>query len=146
MLSRVTCLHHDDWLEAALRDPDRAVRETASMVLSWLSEASGPTVPPRELLPPDDACVDSYECAERALPGARGYEWEYTVEVWRTDGLQLGAYFVSTCQEDDRHARSIALGQAILANVGRRGDAFDPEHAATFIVDKQRTPRGATRA
>jgi len=144
MLAWVTCGQRDEWLKAARRDTDRGVRDTAGIVSSWLCPAEGPPCPARELRAVD--LEDPDDAAECALLGTRGYEWEYAVEVWRGDGLQLGVFFVSTCQEDDRHARSIALGQAILANVGPQGDAFDPEFAATFIVDKGRRPRGPTRA
>jgi len=145
MLAQVACPQRDAWLEGALGDSDRAVRETATIAIAWVSSvrAGGDGVPDAADRPPSSASDDQ---AERALPGARGYEWEYTVEVWRGDGLQLGIYFVRTCEEDDDHARSIALGQAILANSGTRGDSFDPELAATFIVDKGRRPRGPTRA
>lgn len=142
MLALITCAQRDGWLRAALRDSDRGVRDTAGIVLSWLSLCEERAYPARERVA---VASEPEDGAERALPAMYGYEWEYAVEVWRRDGLQLGVYFVSTCQEDDRHARSIALGQAILANVGPRGDAFDPESAATFIVDKGRRPRGPTR-
>ncbi len=144
MLASVSCRQREEWLHSALRDSDRCVRETAGIVLSWLCSAE-----PSEYAASEDPAApptDSDDVAERALLGAQGYEWEYAIEVWRRDGLQLGVFFVSTCQEDDRHARSIALGQAILANTGPRGDTFDPEFAATFIVDKGRRPRGPTRA
>jgi len=144
MLASVVCTQSDAWLQAALRDPDRAVRETAGIVRAWLSPAGAPECPLRESLGALSSQLD--DGAERALIAERGYEWEYTIEVWRNDGLQLGAFFVCTCQEDDHHARSIALGQAILANVGPHGDTFDPEFAATFIVGKGRRPRGPTRA
>ncbi len=144
MLASVVCAQRDQWLQAALGDPDRGVRDTAGIVRAWLCPAGVPECPDRETLGAVSTQTD--DGAERALFAERGYEWEYTIEVWRSDGLQLGAFFVSTCQEDDHHARSIALGQAILANVGPHGDAFDPESAATFIVDKGRRPRGSTRA
>lgn len=69
---------------------------------------------------------------------ALGWQWEYVVEVWRDDGLLVGAYLATTCEEDDEHARRIALGQAILANAGGKGDAFDAATAAAFIVGKRR--------
>ena len=146
MLASVTCGQRHEWLRAALRDSNRGVRETAGIVLSWVCPAEGSACPPRELTAANPVYPGDGDAAERALLGTHGYEWEYAIEVWRRDGLQLGVYFVSTCQEDDHHARSIALGQAILANVGPHGDAFDPEFAATFIVDKGRRPRGPTRA
>lgn len=144
MLASVTCAQRDEWLRAALGDSDRGVRDTASIVLSWLCPAEESACSAREPTARDPGDPD--DAAEHALLRTHGYEWEYAIEVWRHDGLQLGVYFVSTCQEDDRHARSIALGQAILANVGAHGDVFDPEFAATFIVDKERRPRGPTRA
>ena len=146
MLASVACPQRDAWLAVALGDPDRGVRDTATIVRAWLTPCPELScLPVREVMADGSAQADPDDEPERALPGACGYEWEYTVEVWRMDGLQLGSYFVRTCQEDDRHARSIALGQAILANVGTRGDAFDPELAATFIVEKSRRPRGPTR-
>lgn len=151
MLSRVDCQQRTLWLETALGDHDRAVRETAGLVLAWLApppvstSARDVTLERGRVLASEVSGRDPDNDVDGALLAARGYEWEYTVEVWRVDGLQLGVYFMSTCQEDDRHARSIALGQAILANAGMHGDAFDPEHAATFIIDKRRSPRGTTR-
>ncbi len=146
MLASVACPQRDAWLDIALRDLDRGVRDTATIVRAWLTPCADAGLPVREVIVDGIADSDPDDGPERALPGVCSYEWEYTVEVWRMDGLPLGSYFVRTCQEDDRHARSIALGQAILANVGTRGDAFDPELAATFIVDKSRRPRGPTRA
>lgn len=146
MLATLECLQRDAWLDAALRDSDRGVRETAAIVVAWLGSAATDADPVHGVCATQPAPPNPDEMSERALPGAYGYEWEYTIEVWRMDGLQLGTYFVRTCEEDDRHARSIALGQAILANTGSRGDLFDPEFAATFIVDKGKRPRGSTRA
>lgn len=138
MLVHVSCSQREEWLDAALRDSDRGVRETAIAVRAWLGPCAESDCPARERLRSARSRADSSDHAEQVLLGVDGYRWEYTVEVWRMDGLLVGSYFVSTCQEDDGHARSIALGQAILANFGTRGDAFNPEMAATFIVDKRR--------
>jgi len=146
MLAAIACPQRDAWLDIALRDPDRGVRETAGIVRAWVGPCASNDGIGRSAALERPSSPDGDDTTERALPGASGYEWEYTIEVWRMDGLQLGVYFVSTCREDDHHARSVALGQAILANAGAQGDSFDPELAATFIVDKGRRPRGPTRA
>jgi len=147
MLVHVRCDERLTWLEAATGDSDEGVRETALAVLAWVLPVIEPPWPERE------ACVrhgriDSAEfCGESVAESVatRG-GWEYAIEVWRSDGLLVGVYAVTTCEEDDVHARSIALGQAILANTGRRGDVFDPATAATFIVAKhERGPGSATR-
>jgi hypothetical protein len=66
------------------------------------------------------------------------WRWQYTAEVWASDGLVVGVFGSSSFGEDDEHAKRIALGQAILANAGPRADAFDPAGAAAFIVSKER--------
>ena len=62
------------------------------------------------------------------------------VEIWREDGLLVGSYLVATCEENDEHAKRVALGQAILANAGGKGDEFDAATAASFIVGKRHLP------
>ena len=145
MLARVDCPSRLGWLEDALRDGDEGVRATALAVIAWVLPAVAPTWPQREAC--DRVSPDAETRVQSRLENLarERYQWEYTVEVWRTDGLLLGVYAVTTCEEDDGHARSIALGQAILANVGRRGDRFDPATAATFIVSKRNCARGPTR-
>lgn len=151
MLAILECPERDAWLDTAERDRCRAVRETASIVRAWVDVEPDGGRSGREpgYVPDGDSCgrdpLSERGLVETSLIGRRGWEWEYTVEVWRADGLAVGAYFVTTCAEDDRHACSLALGQAILANTAGLGDAFDPECAATFITDKACRPRGTTR-
>lgn len=147
MLVHVCCDERLAWLEGALSDSDEGVRHTALAVLAWVLPVADPPWPAREA---GGQCArtgqaDSGAGSLAESAATRG-GWEYAIEVWRSDGLLVGVYAVTTCEEDDIHARSIALGQAILANTGRRGDAFDPATAATFIVAKnERGPRSATR-
>lgn len=139
MLTRVDCDERIRWLEEAASDSDDAVNETALCVLAWVAEPVEPPWPQRE-----DPCFDrmSEMCIEDEPRASRAsgsrWKWEYVVEIWRDDGLLLGTYLAATCKEDDEHARRIALGQAILANSGGRGDAFDAGTAAAFIVSKER--------
>lgn len=145
MLAILLCPDRERWLESSLCDPDSAVRETAIIASAWVCEHAQKSWPDREDLDANPGRSGAFERIESGPSINHGYEWEYTIEVWRTDGLVLGSFFVNTCAEDDTHARSLALGQAILANTGYRGDRFDPEHAATFIVEKERCGRVATR-
>lgn len=139
MLAHVACDNRVSWLETACTDSDASVAATARIVLSWVAEATTPQWPERE-----DPRFDPVVCtrAEQAVrsprEGPSRWQWEYVVEVWREDGLLVGVYFAATCQEDDEHARRIALGQAILENAGGRGDSFDAGTAASFIVGKRR--------
>lgn len=141
MLARVDCAHRAEWLETACADGDEAVASTALTVLSWVAEPDTPHWPQRED-PRFDRVADSpADAAPWVDTGGRSrWRWEYVVEIWRDDGLLVGAYFAATCEEDDEHARRIALGQAILANAGGVGDAFDASTAAAFIVGKRRLP------
>jgi hypothetical protein len=141
MLARVRGDRCMAWLEEALADSDEAVSATATCALAWVVEADDPPWPQRE--DPsfdriaDQMTDDSDFAASTMLPG---WQWEYVLEVWRDDGLLLGVFLATTCAEDDEHAKRIALGQAILANAGGRGDAFDASTAAAFIVGKRRLP------
>ena len=144
MLARVDCSMRIEWLERATGDDDHGVRDIAVAVLAWVLPMPEPPWPRREACgrepDTDGVGLDRFGDAE-----TQRHQWEYAVEVWRNDGLLLGVYAITTCEEDDHHARSIALGQAILSNTGNRGDRFDPEKAATFIVGKRRCARGPTR-
>jgi len=140
MLARVQCADRMRWLEVACADSDEAVATTAQAVLSWVVEPPEPPWPQRE-----DPCFDRVApaCGEPVPPSGANtsrWKWEYVVEIWREDGLLVGAYFASTCAEDDDHAKRIALGQAILANSGKGGDSFDAATAAAFIVGKRYLP------
>lgn len=146
MLAHVDCEHRISWLEVALSDADEAVRATALAVLAWVLPAQDRSWPAREACDREGRGWDTSEDVERAGSHRARQGWEYAVEVWRSDGLLIGVYAVTTCGEDDPHARSIALGQAILANAGQRGDQFDPATSAMFIVSKCRRAIGdATR-
>ena len=141
MLARFSCTQRADWLERALADIDAGVRDTAEAVISWTLEPRASAWPQRE--DPRFDRVAQLREPESDLRGgpAAGHQWEYVVEIWREDGLLVGAFLASTCEEDDEHARRIALGQAILASVGPGGDAFEPRSAAAFIVAKRRASR-----
>jgi len=147
MLVHVPCDERLAWLKDAQSDPDEGVRHTALAVLAWVLPVTDPPWPAREADEPHGRIVPAdFDAETVAESAATRAGWEYAIEVWRSDGLLVGVYAVTTCEEDDVHARSIALGQAILANTGRRGDAFDPATAAAFIVAKhERGPREATR-
>jgi hypothetical protein len=146
MLANIDCRDRTEWLEAACSDADEGVAQTALGVLSWVAQPTDPPWPQREdprfdrvAAPLDEAAP----CVSTAAPSR--WQWEYVVEVWRDDGLLLGSYVAATCDDDDEHAKRIALGQAILANSGGTGDAFDAATAAAFIVAKRRLP-GRRRA
>jgi hypothetical protein len=148
MLSRVECQRRERWLAEACGDPDSAVRETARIVAAWVSEEPAEGFPQREdprfdVLAPLDPAAQSADAAAHFR-----WQWEYALEVWRDDGLLVGVYLATTCEEDDEHAKRIALGQAILASSTRGGDRFDPASAAAFIVAKRRIKADAesTRA
>lgn len=142
MLALVDCPKRERWLERAARDTDPAVRETALIVQAWVHPVAQVVWPDREGVV--SVMVDA-EDPEQPEFGGIASEWAYTVEVWRTDGFVVGSYFVTTCTEDDSHARSLALGHAILESTRERADAFDPEHAATFVVEKRQRRRGTTK-
>lgn len=141
MLARVDCHDRLRWLEAACADGDEAVAASALAVLSWVVEPAESTWPQRE-----DPRFDRVAhplgrtVAWTAAESRSRWRWEYVVEVWREDGLLIGSFLVATCDEDDVHAKRIALGQAILANAGDNGDAFDAATAAAFIVAKRQLP------
>jgi hypothetical protein len=138
MLSRVECEARQRWLDEAMHDPDQGVRDTAVIVSAWTLPVDVPLWPQREdpafdRMPPLDAGFDAHiESAVRLR-----WQWEYAVEVWRADGLLVGVYLSTACQEDDEQAKRIAWGQAILASSAPGGDAFDPAGAAAFIVGKR---------
>jgi len=139
MLAHVACESREMWLQSAASDSDVAVAQTALAVMSWVIAPTHPSWPQRE-----DPRFDRVDAppAEvfpwtQAQPASR-WKWEYVVEIWRDDGLLIGCYLAATCAEDDEHAKRIALGQAILANAGGRGDVFDAGTAAAFIVAKRR--------
>jgi hypothetical protein len=139
MLARVDCEPRARWLENACADPDPGVRETACIVMSWVAETKPAPWPEREdpgfdLLAPLDTMTEA--AADRAAQFR--WQWEYALEVWRDDGLLVGVFLATTCEEDDEHAKRIALGQAILANSAPGGERFDPALAAAFIVGKRR--------
>jgi hypothetical protein len=139
MLSHVACEQRIGWLEAARADPHTSVSMSAIAVLAWIAEPEGAPWPDRED-PSFDRLPDAPCRGNPVLesgPGSR-WQWEYVVEIWRDDGLLIGCYVAMTCAEDDEHAKRIALGQAIIANAGGRGDSFDAGAAAAFIVGKRR--------
>lgn len=139
MLALVECDERIPWLEAACSDGDVAVAQTAHVVLSWIVNPPEPPWPQRE-----DPAFDRLggpsadEVSQSPFERVLRWKWEYVVEVWREDGLLIGAFLAPTCEEDDEHARRVALGQAILANAGAHGEEFDAGTAAAFIVGKRR--------
>ena len=142
MLARIECAERAGWLETALTDSDEGVRDTALAVVGWTLRVSSAPWPDRED-PGFDRIPEASPEAEDELEilVAPNWQWEYSVEVWRADGLLLGVYLAVTCEEDDEHARCIAMGQAILASAAPSGDAFESDRAATFITEKRRVRR-----
>jgi hypothetical protein len=143
MLANVSCSRRAEWLATACRDGDAAVRQAAGTVTSWTLEVESPPWPQRE-----DPAFDRVPCLpepEELLDAGAGlgWEWEYAVEVWRSDGMLVGVFLCATHQDDNEHAKKIALGQAVLASAGPSGDRFDPSTAAAFIVAKRRVRRDA---
>ena len=140
MLACADCAPRTVWLEKAAHDDSRAVRDTALTVLAWVTPVAEPPWPEREDTHCDadepDALV---ECDDPTAGGRR--EWEYVVEVWREDALLVGVFLSSVNEEDDDHAKCIALGQAVLASVQPGQDAFEPSSAAAFIVGKRHVTR-----
>ncbi|MDR3686422.1 MAG: hypothetical protein P4L93_05665 [Coriobacteriia bacterium] len=125
-------------------DPDLAVRETALIVDAWTASGSEGDWPQREdpafdRVAPLDSSSDA--AMERSLRAR--WQWEYAVEVWREDGMLVGVFLSTTCDEDDEHAKRIALGQAILTSSAPGGDAFEPATAAAFIVGKRQVKTDA---
>lgn len=138
MLARFACEPRERWLAEAESDPDVAVRQTALIVSAWTATCGGDAWPQREdpafdRVAPLEVASDAQ--LERSLRPR--WQWEYAVEVWREDGLLVGVFLSTTCEEDDEHAKRMALGQAILTSSAPGGDAFEPETAATFIVGKR---------
>ena len=138
MLACVECEPRMAWLEQATRDGCPAVRDTALAVSAWVLPVDEPPWPARED-PRQIAAEEPCEAEPFAADGTR--EWEYVVEVWRDDALLVGAFLVSTNEEDDDHAKCIALGQAILASARPGQDPFEPSSAAAFIVGKRHVAR-----
>jgi hypothetical protein len=143
MLANVCCEQRAGWLRAACEDDDVVVRQAANTVTSWTLVVESPPWPQRED-PAFDRVPHLAEPEELLEAGAGfGWEWEYAVEVWRNDGMLIGIFLCTTCQDDNEHAKKIALGQAVLASAGPSGDRFDPSTAAAFIVAKRRARRGS---
>ena len=141
MLANVSCERRTDWLATALHDDDVAVQQAACAVTSWTLAVESSPWPQRED-PAFDRVSDLSEPDSLLEAGAGfGWEWEYAVEVWRRDGLLVGVFLSTTCQDDNEHAKKIALGQAVLASAGPSGDRFEPSTAAAFIVAKRRVRR-----
>ena len=141
MLANVDCRDRTEWLEAACSDADEGVAQTALGVLSWVAQPSEPPWPQREDPRFDRIASPTDDAPPWVSTGAQSrWQWEYVVEVWRDDGLLLGSFVAATCDDDDEHAKRIALGQAILANSSGKGDVFDAATAAAFIVAKRRLP------
>ena len=136
MLARVECRDRAIWLERSLADPNVAVRYTAMLVASWVCCVDGAPWPEREGTAPLPGHDEANPGLSRQEPGE--WRWEYAIEVWRADGMLVGVFACTSCDEDDEHAKRIALGQAILASATPLGDAFDPSDAGTFIVAKAR--------
>jgi hypothetical protein len=132
MLSCVECDARMAWLDEAMHDECRTVRDTATAVAAWVMPVDALPWPAREALA---SHPDGSECAVH--PG----EWEYVVEVWRDDALLVGVFLASTHEDDDEHAKCIAMGQAILSTAQPGGDGFEPRTAAAFIVGKRRVAR-----
>jgi len=148
MLARVACEPRERWLAEAGRDPDSAVRQTALIVSAWTAETADACWPQRED-PAFDRVAPLDPASDAELDSAANlrWQWEYAVEVWRDDGMLVGVFLSTACEEDDEHAKCIALGQAILASSAPTGDRFDPASAAAFIVGKRqvRSDAGSRR-
>jgi hypothetical protein len=145
MLANVSCARRSDWLAVAGVDTDAAVRQAATIVASWAVVVESPPWPQRE--DPSFDRVAHLADSETVLDAAASlrWEWEYVVEVWRADGMLVGVFLCTTCQDDVEHAKKIALGQAVLASTGPSGDRFEPATAAAFVVARRRVRRGARR-
>lgn len=141
MLGAVDCALRLAWLETALHDRDAEVRLTAAAVLPYVIEPPVPPWPTREDPRFDKAvqlAFDGLGDAETECGDGFRWEWEYVVEVWREDGLLIGVFLAHTCNEDERHAGAIALGQAVLQSVGPCGEQFDSARAGAFVTEKRR--------
>lgn len=140
LLAHVDCSERMRWLESARTDDDPAVRDMARIAESWGCEFPEPAWPAREECEAWRADViarptDEYKGSRRGEPG-----WEYVVEVWDQDAAHVGTYVAITCGEDDRHAKCIALGRAIL-DWADSPQPFEPAGAAAFIILKRRHSR-----
>jgi hypothetical protein len=146
MLARLECAESQRWLDRALGDPDTAVSQTAVLVSAWTARPCDPGWPQREDPAFDRvADLDQDGCSELEHAAPMRWQWEYAVEVWRSDGLLVGVFLSTTCGDDDEHAKRIALGQAVLASSVAGADRFEPSDAAAFIVGKRRVGREAGR-
>jgi hypothetical protein len=139
MLACVDCPQRTAWLEDALCDDSPDVRGTAVAVLAWVIPVAEAPWPARECVHESPESRD--DSAERDPLAAGAREWEYVVEVWREDALPVGVFLASINEEDDDHAKCIALGQAILASAKPGQDPFEPSSAAAFIVGKRHIAR-----
>ncbi len=142
MLAHVDLLEREEWLARAEADRASSVRSMAALVAAWASAVPHGTWPEREEVA--DGTLAHAEPVGSA-PGAPhpegGWKWEYLVEVWREDAVPVGLFVTATCDEDDEHARRIALGQAVLAVAPDRASSFDPGSAAAFVIAKRRERR-----
>lgn len=144
MLAHVDCPSREHWLEVAEQDRDVAVCQMACIVGAWVCEAGDPPWPAREEVPFDGSIEESVlGDGEIVFAAGNPHNWEYVVEVWRSDGLPVGVFLCVTCSEDDVHAKCIALGQAVLASASSGAERFEPSEAAAFIVGKRRVPRSS---
>jgi hypothetical protein len=139
MLANVHCEQRAEWLLGACVDVDTAVRQAALAVTSWTIAVEPPPWPQRED-PAFDRVLSLAEQPDELIDAGAGlgWEWEYVVEIWCSDGMLIGVFLCTTCQDDNEHAKKIALGQAVLASAGPSGDRFEPSTAAAFIVAKRR--------
>ena len=140
MLACVECTPRMAWLEHAARDDCRAVRDTAQVVLAWVTPVVEPPWPAREDMSLSAESPGALADSE-PFSADEPREWEYVVEVWRDDALLVGVFLAAVNNEDDEHAKCIALGQAILASARPGQDPFEPSSAAAFIVGKRHVAR-----
>jgi hypothetical protein len=139
MLSCVDFDQRMEWLEQAAADDSRDVSDTARAVIAWVTQVTDPPWPAREECAADPEPTEPADYEELSSGDLR--EWEYVVEVWRDDALLVGVFLASIHEEDDDHAKCIALGQAIMASTHPGQDRFDPGSAAAFIVGKRHIAR-----
>jgi len=146
MLANVSCTHGRGGLWGGCGDCYRAGRPAAAAVACWTAAVEPAPWPQREdpMFDRVSELVDADELLEAATGLA--WEWEYAVEVWREDGLLVGVFLCTTCQEDPEHAKKIALGQAVLASTGESGERFEPSTAAAFVVARRQVRRGPRRS
>ena len=144
MLACAECAPRMAWLEKAALDGSRMVRDTALTVLAWVTPVAEPPWPEREDTPSGAEEPDALAACGDPTAGARR-EWEYVVEVWREDALLVGVFLSTVNDEDDEHAKCIALGQAVLASVQPGQDAFEPSSAAAFVGKRHVIRRSSAR-